>query len=177
MDGKFITSFFLIFFTSIFLVSSVSAENKAKDNIDAPKKEMILVKYQSVNPSDGSKFLIKRFQEKIKLFTLFISKTSKADYYQELVGIRLAELKYVIDNKDMARFENTTKRYYTTAGQLTEFIMKKNLVDRKEKARELFESHIPVLESLRDTFKDTTAEWRFVHDDINYLKIYTERLK
>ena len=37
-------------------------------------------------------------QEKINLFVRSLSKSSKADYYRELVGVRLAELKYVIDS-------------------------------------------------------------------------------
>lgn len=91
--------------------------------------------------------------------------------------MRLAELKHIVDKRDIANIQTSTQRYSATAGQLTEFVLqKKNLADKKAEARELLLSHLPVVEELKSAYNDTTAEWRFVEHDVDYLKIYISQL-
>lgn len=139
--------------------------------------QAIEVTYEKVNPKDGGSYALKRLKEKAILALLSFSKQRKTDYYNKLVGNRLAELKYVVDKKDMANFENATTRYFATVGQFVNFLVRKSLTEEKNKAHELLVSHIPLLESLRDTYDPTTAEWRFMQDDINYVRMYTDQLQ
>lgn len=144
----------------------------------APAVQPIEVEYQAVNPSDGFNYGLKRLKEKISLALLFYSKDKKADYYKKLVSSRLAELKFVVDKKDMANFENATTRYFTTVGQFADFLTKNGTADQKSQAVRNLSLHTPVLEDLRDTFGgQEKAEWRFMQDDINYVKMYTDQLQ
>lgn len=135
------------------------------------------VLYEEVNPDGGFSFLQKRLGEKIKLFFLSFSANGKAEFYKELVNRRLAELKYVIEKEDKNNFEIATIRYSTTVGEWTEHILAKNLIDKKRGAVEVMTSHLPVVEKLMTTYDGTTAEWRFVKQDFDYLNIYISKLK
>ncbi len=133
----------------------------------------IQLPYEKINPKDGFKFSFKRLQEKITLFFIFSSK-SKYTYQSHLLNTRLAELKYVVDNKDIPNIQTTSQRYYTAAGDLTEFVIKNNL--DKKVLRNQLSSHLLVLESLKKEFNDTTAEWRFLEHDFDYIKAYILQL-
>lgn len=133
------------------------------------------IKYQEINPKDTFNYGVKRFKEKFFLAVNF-SKNKKADYLLNLTDVRLAELKYTIENKDMANFETSTQRYFTTIGQYVEHLTSKKVVYDKKIISEKLDKHTPILEKLRDSFPSDTAEWRFVQDDINYLKNYLNTL-
>lgn len=137
---------------------------------------VVEIKYEQVNPSDGVKYSFKRLSEKLKLFFLSLLPSAKTEYYETLMDRRLAELKYIIEKKQMHKFENTTIRYFTTAGLLTSEV-KNAAKEKKDKVRKLLESHLPVLEKLMTTFDSSTAEWRFVKQDIDSLQIYIEALR
>lgn len=130
---------------------------------------------QKVNPSSGS-YQIKRLEEKIILLFKFSSQ-AKVDYYKVLLDKRLEELVYVVNSKDLANIEKTSQRYETTAGQLTEFILTKNLGSQKELLIKIFERHSKEIEKLRGVFVFDTGERRLVENDINSLKIYSSKLK
>lgn len=165
----------ILFFILMLLAGGTFAQN-GEDQL--PRQQSIQIKYEKVNPSDGFYYGLKRFKEKLYLTFLFYSKDKKIDYYRELVSRRLAELKYVVENKDMANFENATTRFFVAAGQLTDFLTKNGTADQKSEAVKFLSSHTLVLEGLRDTFGDQEkAEWRFIQDDINYLTMYINQLK
>lgn len=146
-----------------FSYDSISAQNTI---FDPP--------FESVNPSDGMSYLYKRIKEKVSMFFAFSNK-NKIDNYKNLLNTRLAELKFVIENKHMSYFEKSTQRYFTTAGELTSLLKSADKAE-VESVKELLASHIPILTKLRDTFEFGTAEWRFVEDDINYIKGYSNDL-
>ena len=75
-------------------------------------QQSITISNQSVNPNDGLNYLFKRVREKIGLLFAFTDK-NKIKIYKNLVNVRLAELKYIVENKNMAYFEQTTNRYFT----------------------------------------------------------------
>lgn len=135
------------------------------------------VTYEKVNPNDGFSYIQKRFGEKIKLIILSFSANSKENFYKELANRRIAELKYIIDNKDVNNFEIATIRYSSTIGEWAEFIINKKLEEKKKPAIEVLTSHLPVVEQLMTGFDGTTAEWRFVKQDADYIRIYTSKLQ
>lgn len=155
----------------LFSETIFSQENKA--TFQNTKK----VEYEKVNPDSGYRYILKRFQEKLKLAFLF-SASDKERFYEELVARRLAELKYIVEKNDRFRHEIASKRYFTTAGQLTEYILKnKNLESKKQDVENLLSSHLPVIDDLEKRFNDTTAEWRFIKHDADYLRIYIGKLQ
>lgn len=169
----------LITFGVLMLVLVLPVISLAQKQEGGPAEvSRIQVDYEKVNPSDGFNYGLKRFKEKLLLILPFRSAKSKAELYEQFTKNRLAELKYVVDQKDMANFENATTRYFTTVGQFADFLTKNGTADQKSQAVRNLSSHIPVLEDLRDTFEgQEKAEWRFMQDDINYVKMYTEQLQ
>lgn len=167
-----ITALILSLFAAVILLTGniYASDTQISESADVSK-----VDYQKVNPDNTFSYSIKRLQEKIMLLILSLSSDAKANYYAGLTNKRLAELEYIIEKKDMGNFEVATKRYYTTLGDFYNFISKdkdtKSLFDKRTS------SHRQVLERLRDFYDGTTAEWRFIQDDINYLSIYSEKLK
>ena len=136
------------------------------------------VEQEKVNPLDGFEYLLKRLGEKVKLIFLSLSPSQKSAYYRELLARRLAELKFLIEKPEMAYFKTATIRYSTTAGMLTEYVLKnKDLVEERKKVVELLSSHLPVVEKLREVYDYDTAEWRFVKQDADYLQLYLAQLK
>jgi hypothetical protein len=139
-------------------------------------KLTIEVQYESVNPDGGFNYNIKRIKEKIVLLFSF-TPTKKAEYQEKLVQKRLSELKYIVDNKDGANIETASQRYSTTVGNLVELIIKNNLQTHKETTLKMLEEHSIAIENLKGSFDDTTAEWRFIKYDEDYLKAYIQQLK
>lgn len=131
---------------------------------------------ESINPGSGYAYSFKRLKENITLDLLSIFSDKKANYYLKLVSTRLAELKYVIFNKDEDDFQTSSQRYFSTAGQATQFILDKNLNSIKGPAKDLFTSQMSKLDVLRDSFPYDTAQYRFIQDDINYLTSYITQL-
>lgn len=175
MFRKFTTSVFLTLVILAFPFEIVSAQLAASPSPSLKPLPSSDVPYESVNPPDGISYLLKRVREKISMVFAF-SNERKINNYKKLVQVRLAELKFVIENKEMGYFEKSTQRYFTTVGQLTEFLTNKNIMTTNQEVREMLSSHIPILSRLRDTYNPTTAEWRFVEDDINYIKGYINSL-
>lgn len=167
MIRKLTTSFIFFFLICTFLFGEVNAQQTIGTTIE--------VTYESVNPPDGLPFLLKRVKEKIGLF-FSLSNESKINNYKKLTEIRLAELKFIIEKKQMGYFEQSTQRYFTTVGQLTALVISKNVKNQYNPIREELLSHIPVLTKLRDSYDFDTAEWRFVEDDINYIKGYIDKI-
>lgn len=173
--------FFLVFALSILLSVNAAQAARAFRQVatptpsPVPEVQTITVDYEEVNPTDGTQYWIKRAKEKVGLFFSF-STESKIDFQKKLTSTRLAELKYIVENREMGYFEKATQRYFTTAGQLTDFILEKRATNVREEIKELFLSHIPVLAKLRDVYNPTTAEWRFMEDDVNYIKGDISRL-
>lgn len=140
-------------------------------------KSDLKIEIQSVNPGDDYKYVLKRLKEKIVLAILSFSSQRKANYYVGLLDIRLSELKYVVDKKDIANIQTTSQRYAAISGELTDFVLGKNLTDYNGKLVNIMSSHIPFLENLRDSYPYVSSEYRFVQDDANSLKSYIQTLR
>ena len=133
------------------------------------------IEYEKVNPSDGTaKYGLKWLKEKILLFVLTLAPNKKSEYYEEIVGARLAELKYIVDTDDRNQIEEGSQRYHTHVGEYANFINNRKLDSTR--AIKILESHNPVLSKLAEKYDTTTAEWRFIKHDIDYLQIYKTSL-
>lgn len=161
----------LVFFTMLFVAygHAVNAESIVSDS-------SLKVEVQSVNPGDDYRYVLKRLKEKIALFVFGFSSERKADYYIDLVDVRLSELKYVVDRKDIANIQTTSQRYAAISGELTDFVLTKNMTGYNGKLVDVMSSHIPFLEKLRDSYPYDSSEYRFVQDDANSLKSHISKL-
>ncbi|MFC1625827.1 DUF5667 domain-containing protein [Patescibacteria group bacterium] len=117
-----------------------------------------------------------RLWERITLFFKF-SNSDKLDYQQYLAQKRFAELKYVIDNGQVDLIEDTSSRYSTYLGRLTNLIVKNKMVDNKEETLKMLESHLPILEDLSSHQEYNSGFWLLLQHDINYLKLYVDQIK
>lgn len=117
-----------------------------------------------------------RLWERITLFFKF-SNNDKADYEQYLAEKRFAELKYVFDNGKGDMIEETSSRYSSYLGRLTDLIIRNKMVDKKEGVLEMLASHLPVLEELLSKQEYESGFWLLLQHDINYLKLYTDQIK
>lgn len=128
-----------------------------------------------IYPDSVSKYNFKRLGEKTILLLNFFP-SGKVKYMQKLMEERLLELEYITETKNIAHIEKTSQRYEATAGQLTELIIVKSLRRDAGRVKDKFDKHTEMLKFLRSQFGQDTAEWRFVQNDINSLKIYSDRL-
>ncbi len=130
---------------------------------------------ENVNPDNSSSYKVKRLKEKVTLIFKFSAK-AKSAHLSKLLAKRMDELTYIVENKKMFYFEKATLRYSATAGQLSEVIVAKSLKSEAGSAKEQMEAYIPQIEKLQENFSSDSAEWRFLQDDINSLKIYIDKL-
>lgn len=167
--SKTISIFLLILFSAMFplLVSA--------DDINTIEKE-IVVNYEKINPKNLSAYQFKRFKEEVILYFYSRSKTKKAEYLSKLIDSRLAELKYTVDKDDMASFEEANNRYFSSVGKCTEYLIDNNFSQEKTFLIEKLNTHKPILENMKNKYEQTTAQWRFIRDNINYIDLYTNQL-
>lgn len=137
----------------------------------------IEIRQETTNPDGGFGFLAKRLGEKVELFLSSPFPSKKEQIYEHLSQVRLAELKYVVEKNDMANFEKSTIRYSTASGEWAEYINKHNLNSKKEVARQTLTNHLPIIEDMMGKFDPTTAEWRFIKQDLDAVNIYISQLK
>lgn len=130
---------------------------------------------EAINPDNGFNYTIKRLGEKIQYQLLFDNK-SKAKYDEEISRRRLAELKYIVDQKDSEYIETVSQRYFTAVGNWTNFIIQNDMKDEKKNAKEILNKHKKLLHELLNAYNDTTAQWRFVKHTYDYINIYISKL-
>lgn len=162
----------VLFISILTITGTAKAQDKSATDSATP---LIEVKYAGVNPSDSYRYTLKRLQENIllKIYSFFPQK--KLSYSENLLDTRLAELKYIVDKKDIANIETTSQRYAATAGNLTEDA--KNASDQmKMQIKKMLTDHLAFINNLKSSYNDTTAEWRFVENDVNSLKEYISKL-
>ena len=158
----------------LLVISIFSPSTFAQEQNSPPPSAAKTISYENINPKDGYQYSLKRLKEKLTLVILTFSAKSKYNYYNELLKTRLAELKYVVDKKDISNIETTSQRYSQTAGELVDFVLKNKL--ETEKVKENLASQKKVVEELALAFNDTTAEWRFIKHTLDYIDIYISQL-
>lgn len=140
-------------------------------------QENFEMKKVNIMPKDGLKFVLKRMGEKIMLTAYSIMPNKKCYLYQNLIESRLSELYAIAKEKDIANIETTSSRYSSTVGQATDYVLSKQLTDCKNSMKDKLSKHVPALKQAQEGFDYVTAEWRFIENDINTLKIYSEKLQ
>ncbi len=162
---------------SIFAIFLSLAAPLVLEPLQVLANESINIEYVKINPDNGIFYKFKRLKERVWLDILSVSPNSKINYYQKLLDHRLAELKYITDKKDTTHIQKASQRYSTFAGQLAEYILDKNLDAKKQETKEFLASHLPVVEKMKQAYDPTTAQWRFVEYDVDYLEIYISQLE
>ena len=143
---------FLVFF-NLFVLSSVGAQEDVAANNDI----LSSVTYEKINPKDGYRYILKRLKEKTTLLLFSISTNKTFEYKKELLAKRMAELKQVVDTKDVANIEVVSQRYFSTAGDLTKFTIDKASDSQKEDLRSYLNNNLKILEALNSQYDDPTA--------------------
>lgn len=126
-----------------------------------------------INP-DSFYYPIKRLWEKVREKFEF-SNEARIKYDQNLTITRLAELKFVVDNKLLSEVQHSSERFAYQAGILTDDLVKQN--KDKEKFLKEFDQFSKFLEGLRDKYPANSSFWMLIQHDINSLSILSNRLK
>ncbi len=133
------------------------------------------VGYEEINPVDRGEYAVKRVREKIKLFYLSLAPQKKASFYHELMNRRMRELLYVVETKDENQIEKASNRYFTTVGQTVEFVENKNW-KIKEDIKNTLNKQIDIIPQLIDKYPSGSAGWLFLKQDLDYARLYKDRL-
>lgn len=136
-----------------------------------------LILSQSASPDSSLLFGLKRVQEKAYL-KLKNAPLDKLDYMSLLLDRRLTELDSQVRRQSYGYILPSAQRYSTLAGQITETIIDSNMKDKVGQTMEQFNNHLKVLQDIYVIYPKNTdnVEYKYIEDDINYLKIYLDKL-
>ncbi len=134
------------------------------------------IRFEKVNPGNGLYYDLKRLKEKFTLL-INIDPKKKTLYYLNLVDIRLAELAYIVKNKDINQIETGSQRYETTVGEMTNLLKVVNDKNLKDKATSKLESNGEILDELLQTIPYEDVQYLFMMNDINSNKLYLSEIK
>lgn len=136
-----------------------------------------LIFSQKANPDNPPLFYLKRIQEKVFLSLKFNPK-DKLEYMSNLLDNRLEELSKPVMRGNHNYVLPSSLRYSTLAGQITDLIISSNLKEYVEQTKQKFLSHQKILYDLYVLYPKNTddTEYKYIEDDINYLKIYFDKL-
>ncbi len=137
-----------------------------------------LIISQKATPDFGPFFSLKRIQEKVFL-KLKSSPSDKIDYMSALLDTRLQELKSQVNRQSYNYILPSALRYSTLAGQITEMIIANNMKDKVVSTTAQFIAHKKTLQEIYVIYPKNTDnwEWKYIQDDINYLKLYLDKLQ
>lgn len=136
---------------------------------------LALIGSRSANPYDEALFGLKRVQEKVFL-KLKSDPVDRVNYLSALLDERLEEFENVIENKN--HIWDSSLRYSTFAGQITNLITENNLRSKLPEIRKQFEEHKAKLYEMYVIYPKNTGdgEYKYIEDAINYLNAYLEKL-
>lgn len=136
-----------------------------------------LILSQTASPDFPPLFALKRIQEKAYL-SLKSNPIDRLEYMRFLLDNRLEELSNIVKNKNYDYVLNSSLRYSTTAGQVTELIISNNLRNYVDPIKQQFSNHQKVLNDVYVLYPKNTdnVEYKYIEDDINYLDIYLGKL-
>lgn len=149
-----------------FAYTSVFSQTKISD----------VVVFEKVNPDNPRSYRIKRLGEKLRVFSFLTNNKKRALYLATLTDKRLAELAYIVDKKDLANIETSSQRYEASVGNATELLVSKKLTNETPEFIEKLKKQQAVLDVLSTKFDYKTAEYRFVMNDVNSVKLYLDKL-
>lgn len=116
-----------------------------------------------------------RLSERITLFFKF-SPVEKINYQKLLAEKRLAELQYVIEEKKGDLIEETSSRYSTYLGRLTQQLVSSRLIGRKDEILKIFNLHSQVIEELTAKIDRDSGFWLLLQHNANSIKLYSDQI-
>lgn len=134
---------------------------------------------QKANPDSSALFALKRVQEKVYL-KLKSNPASKVDYMSFMLDSRAQELDNIVENKSYGQVLKASLRYSTLAGQITEIIAANNLTDKVQPIKAQFLNHQKIIYATYVFYPKNlpeNEEWKYILDDVNYLKLYLDQLE
>ena len=136
---------------------------------------LVLLNISVANPTSWPFYNIRRLYEKTQL-SLKSSPSGKLHYQYKLLDNRLEDLSFVTGNGASHYVLSTSLRYSTTLGQITDLVIKNNMVDEVPTAKEKFTAQLTIIKNLIDKYPKDDSEFKYIVDDENYLKIYVNKL-
>lgn len=132
---------------------------------------------QSATPDSPQLFGLKRYLEN-SFLKIKSNPEQKLDYMRLMLDRRLSELNTQVRGKSYDYILPSASRYSTLAGQITDLVLSLNQKNQIESVKIQFINHQKTLKSLYDIYPKNTEnmEYKYIEDDINYLKIYIEKL-
>lgn len=132
---------------------------------------------QSASPDAVPFFALKRVQEKVFL-NFKSSPKEKVGYMRGLLNNRLEELKSQVNRESYGYILPSALRYSTLAGQITEMVLGNDMNDQIPSIKDQFNNHTKILNEIYVIYPKNTEnmEYKYIEDDINYLKIYLDKL-
>lgn len=132
---------------------------------------------QTATPDSPQLFGLKRYLEN-SFLKLKSNPGQKLDYMRIMLDRRLSELSIQVKGQSYGYILPSASRYSTLAGQITDLVLTNNLKDQIEPLKIQFKTHQKTLKSLYDIYPKNTenVEYKYIEDDINYLKIYLDKL-
>lgn len=85
----------------------------------------------------------------------------------ELLNLRLAELQFSVDSQKGDAIESCASRYLTFVGKLKASYLNSHSDIQKEALAKLLTLHLPILNSLRDTYEANSGLWLATQHDVN----------
>lgn len=118
---------------------------------------------------------IEKIQEKFTLIFKF-SKQNKADYHQYLAEKRFAEFKYAVDNDKYDLIEETSSRYTSYLGRLSEYVLEKNIISKKDSLLSMYDTHIKIITELQKQYEYDSAWWLLSQHGINVAREFSSKV-
>lgn len=127
-------------------------------------------------PDYGIIYKLKRLQENVFL-KIKSSPVEKVYYESGILDDRLSELKYLVENQKIDYLLKASLRYSATAGKLTDIVKQNYVFDKIPLIQAKFKEHQEIIKGLVVLCqKNDNTECKYIQDDFNYLKIYSDIL-
>ena len=89
----------------------------------------------------------------------------------------MAELQYVVSSDNWDPIEETSSRYSTYLGRLTQYAVSHRMVSKKDELLKMYSLHEQILEDLLKNFEYNSGFWLLISHDINANRIYQNQIK
>lgn len=129
---------------------------------------------QTINPGDFYYPFVRLWEKIAERFQF--SSDAKFKYSNSLIDKRMLELAYVVKNKRLGEIQHSSERLAFQVGTLTDDLIKDGNKEQINQLKKKIGSYFQALSQLRDYFPANSSYWMLVQHDINYLKIYSDKL-
>jgi hypothetical protein len=142
--------------------------------INAEGPETYNLPTQKTLPGSSS-YPLKRLKEKVGYFFAF-SQNAKINYQLSLVEKRISEVVSLVDQKQIDPLELSGYRFAAQSGEAANLVVN-GTPEQKGRVINQFNGYITILGKLRDKFPANSSYWLVMQQDIDSLKLLTDKLK